>query len=163
MNTLPTSIAIGELEIRFHVEPADTAGSSAVFESIIPRGAHVPPPHSHTDYDETVHSLAGVCHFTLDGRETALRPGGSLFVPRGHVHSFVNRGPETARVLVVVTPGLLGPDYFREVAAIVNAGGPPDRARLAAIMRRHGMVPVAPPNQPEQPAMAASVSNGSGL
>jgi hypothetical protein len=40
-----------------------------------------------------------------------------------------------------VTPGSLGPDYFREVAAILDAaaGGPPDYAALGEVMRRHGL------------------------
>jgi hypothetical protein len=40
-----------------------------------------------------------------------------------------------------VTPGILGPDYFREVAAILDAaaGGPPDFAALGEVMRRHGL------------------------
>ena len=135
----PTSFRVGQLEIRFHVDPATTAGAVAVFESIIPAGAHVPVPHRHVGYDETIYGLAGVCHFTLEGTEVPLAAGANLFVPRGQLHGFVNRGTETARVLVVVTPGRLGPDYFREVAGIVNAGGPPDRAKITALMARYGM------------------------
>jgi hypothetical protein len=42
-----------------------------------------------------------------------------------------------------VTPGLLGPEYFREVAAILDAaaGGPPDFLALGAVMRKHGLTP----------------------
>jgi hypothetical protein len=48
-----------------------------------------------------------------------------------------------ARALAIVTPGILGPDFFREVAAILDAavGGPPDLAAIAAVMRRHGLSP----------------------
>ena len=36
-------------------------------------------------------------------------------------------------------------EYFREIAAALNAGGAvPDKAKLAEIMRRHGLTPVAP-------------------
>lgn len=146
MSPSPQIFRIGELEIRFHCDPADTDAAVAVFESVIPPNAHVPAPHRHDGYDENVFGLAGVCHFSVEGTGVALHPGDRLFIPRGQVHSFVNRGTEIARVLVVVTPGLLGPDYFREVAGIVNAaaGGPPDRARLADVMRRHGMTAVPP-------------------
>jgi hypothetical protein len=44
---------------------------------------------------------------------------------------------------VINTPDI-GPQYFREVAAIVNAGGPPDRAKLTATMQRFGLL-AAPP------------------
>ena len=48
-----------------------------------------------------------------------------------------------AKALAIVTPGILGPDYFREVAAVLDAaaGGPPDLAAIAAVMRRHGLTP----------------------
>jgi hypothetical protein len=46
-------------------------------------------------------------------------------------------------MLAVVTPGVLSPDYFRELAALVGAAasGPPDLTAIAAVMRRHGLTP----------------------
>jgi hypothetical protein len=46
-------------------------------------------------------------------------------------------------MLAIVSPGVLGPNYFREIAAILkaSAGGPPDPKALAAVMRRHGLTP----------------------
>jgi hypothetical protein len=37
--------------------------------------------------------------------------------------------------------------YFREAAEVINAaaGSPPDRAKFAEIMRRHGLTPAPPP------------------
>ena len=33
-----------------------------------------------------------------------------------------------------------GPDYFRDIAAVLDAaGGPPDFAALTEVMRRHGL------------------------
>jgi hypothetical protein len=48
-----------------------------------------------------------------------------------------------ATALAIITPGILGPEYFREVAAVVAAaaGGPPDLAALGAAMLRHGLTP----------------------
>ncbi len=139
----PEIIEVGELEIHFHVDASRTDGAATVFESRVPAGARVPVPHRHLGYDESITCLAGVCDFTLEGRAVTLRPGDpALFVPRGQAHGFVNRGADEVRLLVVVTPGLLGPEYFRSVAGILNAGGPPDRARIAALMREHGMEPV---------------------
>ena len=44
---------------------------------------------------------------------------------------------------IVVTPGILGPDFFREMAAVLRtaAGGPPNVLALAEVMRRHGLTP----------------------
>ena len=71
-------------------------------------------------------------------------PGQSFFIPRGAVHGFNNLKPTEARALAVITPALLGPEFFREAAAIVNAGGPPDVEQLKAVLLKHGLVPVPP-------------------
>jgi hypothetical protein len=44
----------------------------------------------------------------------------------------------------VITPGVLGPEYFREIAEVLNAGGPPNVARIMEVMRRHGLRPAVP-------------------
>jgi hypothetical protein len=49
-----------------------------------------------------------------------------------------------------VTPALIGPEYFREMAAIVNAGGPPDLEKIKAVMTRHGLFPLCPRNNSER-------------
>jgi hypothetical protein len=36
------------------------------------------------------------------------------------------------------------PDYFRDLAFIVSAGGPPDLNKINAVMARHGLVAVMP-------------------
>ena len=81
--------------------------------------------------------------WTVDGTPVDVGPGEALCIHRGAVHSFANAGEVDARALAVVTPGVLGPDYFRELAAVADAaaGGPPDPAEIAAVMRRHGLTP----------------------
>ena len=63
------------------------------------------------------------------------------FIPRGAVHHFVDAGTEPTRTLAVLTPALIGPAYFRDIAALFT-GGPPDPVRLAEVMRRHGLIVV---------------------
>jgi hypothetical protein len=69
--------------------------------------------------------------------------GEALCIPRGAVHHFDNTVDVDAKALAIVTPGILGPDYFREIGAVLDAaaGGPPDLAAIAAVMRRHGLTP----------------------
>jgi quercetin dioxygenase-like cupin family protein len=136
-------IKIGQLAIRFLLEGNASGGSVAVFEFDVPAGAKVPMAHSHDGYEETIYGLEGVLTFTVGGRPTDVGPGEVLCIPRGAVHRFDNiRGADT-RMLAIVSPGILGPDYFREIAALVKAaaGGPPDPAALSAVMRRHGLTP----------------------
>jgi quercetin dioxygenase-like cupin family protein len=136
-------IRIGELAIRFLVEGEQSAGSVAVFEFDVPAGAKVPVAHSHDGYEETIYGLEGVLAWTIEGVPTEVGPGEALCIPRGAVHRFDNTREVDAKALAVVTPGILGPDYFREVAAVLEAaaGGPPDLAAVAAVMRRHGLTP----------------------
>ncbi|HTT57644.1 MAG TPA: cupin domain-containing protein [Opitutaceae bacterium] len=135
-------IRVGQIEIRYLLEGADTGGALALFEATVPPNVRVPAPHRHVAYDETIWEIAGTCTFLVEGRELALTPGQALFIPRGAAHQFANRGAETVRFLATVTPGVLRPDFFREVGALVNAGGPPDLQAIGAIMARHGLQPV---------------------
>jgi quercetin dioxygenase-like cupin family protein len=139
-------IKVGQLAIRFVVESGDSNGAVAVFEFDVPAGAKVPVAHSHDGYEETIYGLAGVLTWTIDGSPTPVGPGEALCIPRGAVHRFDNVGDVDATALAIVTPGILGPSYFVEVAEILaaTAGGPPDRGAVAAVMRRHGLTPVAP-------------------
>ena len=136
-------IRIGDLAIRFFVEGTESNGSVAIFEFDVPAGAKVPVAHSHDAYEETIYGLEGSLTWTVDGEETEVGPGDVLLIPRGVVHRFDNRGDVDTRSLAIVSPGVLGPDYFRDVAAVVeaSAGGPPDLAAIGAAMMRHGLTP----------------------
>ena len=136
-------IRVGPMAIRFLLEGEASGGSVAVFEFDVPAGARLPAAHSHDGYEETMYGLEGVLTWTLEGRQVDVGPGEVLCIPRGVVHRFDNPHDVDASVLAIVSPGILGPDYFREMAAIVEAaaGGPPDLAGMAAVMRRHGLTP----------------------
>src|ERR671939_1138811 len=141
MATSPSKeVSIGQLAIRFLLEGEASGGSVALFEFDVPAAARVPAAHSHDSYEETIYGLEGVLSWTLDGRQTEVGPGEVLCIPRGVVHRFDNDHDVDAKMLSIVTPGVLGPDYFREIAAVIEAatGGPPDSAALTEVMRRHG-------------------------
>lgn len=135
-------IRVGQIAITFLLEAADTNGSLAMFEFTLPVGAKMPQPHSHKHFDETVYGVEGVVTFTVDGKAVDIEPGESCFIPRGAVHGFNNLKQTDVKALAVITPALLGPDFFKEAAAIVNAGGPPDLEKLKAVMAKYGMQPV---------------------
>jgi quercetin dioxygenase-like cupin family protein len=137
-------IKVGELAIRFLVVGEESAGSAAIFEFDVPAGSKVAAAHSHDGYEETIYGLEGALTWTVDGIPTDVGPGEALCIPRGAVHQFDNRSDADAKALAIVTPGILGPEYFREVAAILDAaaGGPPDLPAIGAVMRRHGLSPV---------------------
>ena len=138
-------IRLGQITVHFLLEAADTNGSMSMLEFMVPAGAKVPLPHFHKHDDETIYGLEGVITFTVNGKPVDIAPGESYFIPRGAVHGFNNLKQVNAKALAIVTPALIGPDYFKETAAIVNAGGPPDIEKLKAVMMKHGLVPVMPP------------------
>jgi quercetin dioxygenase-like cupin family protein len=105
-----------------------------------PQG-RMPQPHYHRGWEETVYGLGGVTTFVVDGMERPIGRGDHLFVPRGIVHGFENRSEAPSSFLSVLTPGVLGPEYFREMAALLSAA-PPDKDALRATMTKYGLVPV---------------------
>lgn len=143
MTSTNEEIRIGQMAIRFLVEGGQSNGSVAVFEFNVPVGTKVAAAHSHDGYEETIYGLEGVLTWTVEGTPIEVGPGEVLSIRRGEVHQFDNTHDVDAKALAVVTPGILGPDYFREVAAVLEAaaGGPPDLAAIAAVMRRHGLTP----------------------
>jgi quercetin dioxygenase-like cupin family protein len=140
-------IQLGPLGIRFLVAAEHSGGSASVFECTVPADEKLrAPAHSHDAYEETIYGLDGVLTWTVNGTPIDVAPGQAICIPRGAVHRFDNFRQEGAKVLIVASPALIGPEYFREVAAAMTAaaGGPPDQARMADIMRRHGLTPAAP-------------------
>ena len=137
-------IRVGEMTIRFLLEGGQSDGSAAVFEFDVPAGSRIAAPHSHDGYEETIYGLEGALVWTIEGEPHEVGSGEVVCIPRGAVHQFANAGDVDAKALAIVTPGILGPDYFREVAAILDSAGagPPDLAALAHVMRRHGLTPV---------------------
>ncbi|MEJ2618502.1 MAG: cupin domain-containing protein [Ignavibacteriaceae bacterium] len=138
------TIRVGQVTIDFLLETADTNGSVAMFEFSVPAGAKVPLPHYHEHYDETIYGIDGVITFTVEGKPVNIAKGESYFIPRGEMHGFNNLTQENAKALAVITPALLGPNFFIECAEIVNAGGPPNIEKLKMVMSSHGLVPVLP-------------------
>jgi quercetin dioxygenase-like cupin family protein len=131
---------MGGLELRFLQTKEGTAGSLDAFEMTVQPNARMPVAHYHESWDETIYGLTGASTWLVDGREVVLKPGQTIFIKRGIVHAFRNDTQEVASALCILTPGVLGPVYFREIAAAL-AGGAPDPAKMKAIMLRYGLVP----------------------
>src|SRR5262245_61247636 len=135
-------VKVGQIEIRYLVDGSDNGGLG-VFELKVPPGSIVPPPHSHTNNEECVYVLEGILRYSVDQETRDLKPGEWMSTPRGSVHQFSNPNSEPVRALIMLTPDI-GMQYFRDVGAVVNAGGPPDRGKLMEVMSRYGLVPAAP-------------------
>jgi quercetin dioxygenase-like cupin family protein len=140
-------IQLGPLAVRFLITGDDASGSVAIFELSVPSGQRLmAPAHSHDHYEETIYGVKGVSTWTVDGKPIEVGPGQALCIPRGAVHRFDNHGSQDVKALCAITPAAIGPQYFREAAAVIDAaaGGPPDRTKMAEIMIRHGLMPAPP-------------------
>jgi quercetin dioxygenase-like cupin family protein len=146
MEQLPMheAIAMGGLELCFLQSKGTTDGSVDIFEMTVFPNARMPVPHYHETWDETVYGLVGSTTWRIDGDDIRLAPGETAFIKRGVVHGFSNETPQPARCLCILTPGRLGPEYFREMALLVGAGAL-DLARMKETMLRYGLVPVPTP------------------
>jgi quercetin dioxygenase-like cupin family protein len=151
VNPADQTIPFGPIAVRFLLTGDHSTGSVAAFEMTV--GGHQrlqAPAHSHDHYEETIYGLDGVLTWTVDGRPIEVGPGQALCIPRGAIHRFDNHGSQAAKALCVITPAAIGPQYFLDMLEVMkaSAGGPPDRARMAEVMRRHGLTPAPPPAQP---------------
>ena len=149
-NPSDETIRLGPLGVRFLITGEHASGSVALFELTAPGAQRLAAPaHSHDQFEETIYGIEGVLTWTVDGKPIDVGPGQALCIPRGAVHRFDNNGGRDAKALCVITPAAIGPQYFRESAEVINAaaGKPPDRAKMAEVMRRHGLTPAPAPPQ----------------
>jgi quercetin dioxygenase-like cupin family protein len=140
---MSNEVRVGALTLRFLIDDDQSKGTLVMFAMTVPEKAKVPAPHYHQGFEEVVYGLDGTLTMTVGGKAHKVRAGDAVFVPRGVVHHFENLHAGDARVIAVLTPAVAGKKYFEELAAIVNAGGPPDMAKVKETMLRHGLVPVA--------------------
>ena len=133
----PEVIRVGQIEIRY-LQEADASHAMGCFEMRVPPGSNVPPPHSHRASEELVYVLEGTLRYTVADETRDLRAGDCMATPRGVVHAFANPHANPVRALVINTPDI-GAQYFRDISAILAAGGPPDRAKIVGVMQRFGL------------------------
>ena len=134
------TIDFGSLKLKFLQSKDETAGSLDMFEMTLQPNARMPVPHYHENWDETIYGLRGTTTWRIDGKDIDVLPGETVFIKRGVVHGFTNRTAEPATCLCVLSPGVLGSAYFREMATLL-VGGAPDPAKMKETMLRYGLIP----------------------
>lgn len=124
-------------EITVLLGAAETGGKYTAFLDVTPPGEG-PPPHYHNNEDEWFFPLEGRVAFFLDGRWQDVAAGSMVFVPRGKVHTFQNRGDTPLKMLIHTAPSGFE-IFFERCAAEFGKPGPPDMARIVAIGAEHGI------------------------
>jgi quercetin dioxygenase-like cupin family protein len=132
--------------MRIKARAEDTAGAIGVVEGTFYEGFG-PPLHIHSREDEALYVLEGEIRFRSGDDEFVAGPGTWVWGPRGVPHAF-KVVSETARALVVVTPG--GFERMFEEGGVPAAGSPVppqdgyDPAAAMAISKRFGFEVVGP-------------------
>jgi quercetin dioxygenase-like cupin family protein len=127
--------AFGE-EVQILLSGADTGGRFTMWiETTQPGGG--PPPHYHELEDEWFCVLEGSPEFFLDGW-TKVAPGGSVYIPRGTVHTFRNAGSTPLKMLIHASPSGFE-TFFASCAEVFAQSQAPDMERIVAIAAKHGI------------------------
>ena len=79
----------------------ETGGVYSVAEEISPPQGG-PPPHTHSQVEETLYVLEGEVEFLLGEDTIPAGAGSCVYVPRGALHTFKNVGTSPSRVLAVL-------------------------------------------------------------
>jgi quercetin dioxygenase-like cupin family protein len=128
---------------------AQTGGAYLLVEEVARRGK-VTPLHTHPSEVESFYVLDGEALMYLDGEQRRLTAGGFVSVPAGVPHAYLVTS-ETARILILVTPGSGAmEDFFRaagEPAAEreLPAAAPLDLERIGLAAKRTGAVAILGP------------------
>jgi mannose-6-phosphate isomerase-like protein (cupin superfamily) len=120
---------------------AATPTTFEMFEGVQPPGVPGPPPHVHREYDEAWYVLSGRMQFELSGEVHQCEAGAVVFALRGTAHTFTNPGPESARMLAVVSAGALA---LIEALGQLASDGPPEPTAVAELLARHNSFVVGP-------------------
>src|SRR5258708_120932 len=110
---MPEIIDLGSLALKFLQTKNDTAGSIDMFEMTLQPNARMPIPHYHDSWDETIYGLTGTTTWRVDGKDIDVTPGETVFIKRGIVHGFANRGAAPEGGLCNLHPRVLGPAHFK--------------------------------------------------
>ena len=132
------AVALGGLGVVFKLSGAETGGVFADVEHPLQPGALAGPPHTHANEDEVSLVLAGEVGVLIGDEVFRATPGTYVVKPRAVPHTLGTAGSEPARVQEIIAPAGFE-EYFREVATVLSAGGPPDLAEIAEIAARYGL------------------------
>src|SRR6266702_1917607 len=100
INPADETIGTKGLSVRFLLTGAESNGSIATFELVVPGSQRLPAPaHSHDHYEETIYGINGILTWTVNGKQIPVGPGQALCIPRGAIHRFDNNGSEDAKAL----------------------------------------------------------------
>ena len=86
-------------------EPNVTGGQTMTFGMVVVEPGKGHARHNHPNADEIIFVISGEGEQMLDDQDPVLiRPGASVYIPRGVYHGTLNTGWEPLRLIVVYAP-----------------------------------------------------------
>ncbi|BDI31158.1 cupin [Capsulimonas corticalis] len=114
----------------------DTAGQFCSYECFVEPGDG-PPPHVHSDDDETFYIAEGEFEVLVGDSVKTVRAGEIAHLPRGVAHTFKNIGAATGRLLGTATPA--GHEHFFSDADQLTRSGNLTPQTAAEVCLRYGI------------------------
>lgn len=109
----------------------ESTNSLFQFEATVPPNGG-PPPHVHSEEEETFYIVEGELEFQIDDKYHIASKGDFVYIPPGTVHRFKNIGDTTSTMLVTFSPSRMD-GFFLEVFPVVknkNLMNPPTMDQL---------------------------------
>ena len=136
------TIRVGRLQVTFLKTAYDMHDKLDLFEATLAPGGSSLIPHMHVDYDEIVFGMNGIVKWTIGDRDMPIGRGDKVSIKRGTPHFYMNEESVPARFMMLHTPGLMGPQYFRDLATCFDQEGTPNLDCVVAVMMRYGATPL---------------------
>jgi DNA-binding transcriptional MerR regulator/quercetin dioxygenase-like cupin family protein len=124
------------------VSGRDTGGAMCIFEF---RGNHGRPRHLHHDQDEWIYVIDGEVECHVGDDRLRLRPGESVFMPRGVAHVWGCVGATPGRILNVYQPAGTMEAFYHGVGEMYATRDTLTFDAVVRWFRAHGMELLGPP------------------
>ncbi|UJA21428.1 cupin domain-containing protein [Thermoleophilia bacterium SCSIO 60948] len=123
-------------------DPRERADEALVAELTVAPGGRVAAPHLHPTVRERFLILDGQIAFLRDGEEAVLGPGEGAVIEPGVVHDWWQVGPDPARAVVEVVPGVRFTEMVGSLFGLaregkVNPEGLPDPLQLIVMAHEY--------------------------
>lgn len=118
---------------------SETGGALLAWELFLAPGGRVPSSHAHPRQEEVFTVVEGLLRLRVRSRSRTLKPGDSVRVAPGAVHSFANPGQQTAHVMVETRPALEMEALLATAAAMARETSQNARL-LPSVPRPHELV-----------------------
>jgi mannose-6-phosphate isomerase-like protein (cupin superfamily) len=130
-------------EVIFKASGERPASGPTVTEFITAPGFNT-GDHVHSRIEELFYVVDGEIDIRAGQWSGRVGPGGFVRVPPGTPHGFGNSTSVPATVLLIISPGGVHDEYFRELASILAEPGPPDTEAVGELRNRYDTLQVSP-------------------